>query len=80
MTYSENINSPNNRNEIPNSNINFLQEGLSDNYFLASNELLNKKLDKDEKKSAKNIINSNSSSRNKKLKISDIYSQMNKNL
>ena len=33
MSYSENISSPSEKNEIPNSNLNLLNEGLFDNYL-----------------------------------------------
>ena len=75
MNYSENISITFEKNEVPNSKVNFLHEGLSDNHLLPSNDLLNKKIDKDEKKSIKNIINSNNtSSRNRKKKENDFYS------
>ena len=71
MSYSENISSPSEKNEIPNSNLNLLNEGLFDNYLLNFNQLLNKKTDKTEKVSIKkNINNINGNSRNKDNKNS----------
>jgi KaiC/GvpD/RAD55 family RecA-like ATPase len=71
MSYSENISSPSEKNEIPNSNLNLLNEGLFDNYLLNFNQLLNKKTDKTEKVSIKkNINNIIGNSRNKDNKNS----------
>ena len=71
MSYSENISSPSEKNEIPNSNLNLLNEGLFDNYLLNFNQLLNKKTDKTEKVSIKkNINNISGNSRNKDNKNS----------
>ena len=75
MNYIENISTPFEKNETPpNSKITFLHEGLTDNQLLPTKELLNKKSEKDEKKSSKNKDNSNTSSRNRKLKENDIIS------
>ena len=55
MELSENINTPSDKSDIPTSKNNFLHENLYDNHLLPSNELINKKEEKDKSISKRNI-------------------------
>ena len=74
MNYSENVSTLNEKNELPISNINLLQNGLYENNLLPSNELLKPKNDKEQNFSLKMIKDKSGNSRNKNRKSNDLFS------
>ena len=74
MNYSENVSTLNEKNELPISNINLLQNGLYENNLLPSNEILKPKNDKEQNFSLKMIKDKSGNSRNKNRKYNDLFS------